>query len=90
MRQDTQCWSGAPEGTQSFVLIFRDLDTGTGNGLDDILHWLVWNIPATADAIPPDQPDGFDLPNGLRKQISARFSLQRTGGRRPIGANLVL
>jgi Raf kinase inhibitor-like YbhB/YbcL family protein len=73
-------WSGAPAGTQSYVLIFHDLDTGTGNSVDDILHWLVWNIPATVTAIPPDQPDGFDLPNGLGKQISVSGSRYRGPG----------
>src|SRR5262245_55123481 len=35
-------WSGAPEGTTSFVLIVHDLDAIAGG--DDVLHWLVWNI----------------------------------------------
>ena len=73
-------WSGAPAGTQCFVLIFHDVDAATGNGSDDILHWLVWNIPGTATAIPPDQPDGFDLANGLGKQISVSGSRYRGPG----------
>src|SRR5262245_32990164 len=31
-------WSGAPEGTASFVLVVHDLDAAIGT--DDLLHWL--------------------------------------------------
>jgi Raf kinase inhibitor-like YbhB/YbcL family protein len=64
-------WSGAPDGTQSFVLVARDLDTAVGaSGMDDVLHWLVWNIPATATGLPEGVPQGAQLPDGMR-QISA-------------------
>jgi Raf kinase inhibitor-like YbhB/YbcL family protein len=33
-------WTGAPEGTQSFVVLFQDLSNGTA-------HWILWNIPST-------------------------------------------
>src|SRR5436190_14324983 len=39
-------WSNVPEGMISFVLVVHDLDAATAPGTDDILHWLVWNIPA--------------------------------------------
>src|SRR5204862_4685596 len=39
-------WSNVPEGIISFVLVVHDLDAATAPGTDDILHWLVWNIPA--------------------------------------------
>ena len=38
-------WSNVPDGVASFVLIVHDLDAATGNGTDDILHWMLWNIP---------------------------------------------
>ena len=38
-----------PDGTASFVLIVHDPDAATGNGTDDILHWMLWNIPAGRD-----------------------------------------
>jgi len=73
-------WSGAPAGTQSFVLVFHDVDSPTGNGTDDVLHWLVWNIPGTSTQISPGQPDGFDLPDGGGKQISVSGSRYRGPG----------
>ncbi len=51
-------WSGAPEGTASFVLVVHDLDAVINPGNDfaaplrdtpDVLHWLVWNIPPDGD-----------------------------------------
>ena len=39
-------WSGAPDGTQSIALILHDTDLQLGP--EDVLHWAVFNIPATA------------------------------------------
>lgn len=63
-------WSAGPEGTMSFVLIVHDSDTAIGNGTDDILHWMLWNIPASARGVTEGQPQGTLLPDGMR-QISA-------------------
>lgn len=64
-------WSGAPDSTQSFVLIVHDLDAATGStGTDDVLHWMVWNIPGTATSLPEGVTHGPQSPNGTR-QISA-------------------
>jgi Raf kinase inhibitor-like YbhB/YbcL family protein len=63
-------WSNAPATAASFVLIVHDLDAATGNGLDDMLHWMVWNIPATKTSLPEGVPHGATLPDGAR-QISA-------------------
>src|SRR4026207_1852859 len=40
--------SAAPAGPTGFVLLVHDVDAATGNGTDDVLHWMVWNLPATA------------------------------------------
>jgi Raf kinase inhibitor-like YbhB/YbcL family protein len=61
-------WSGVPEGTASFALFVHDVDVAIGNGSDDMLHWMVWNIPATA--LPEGVPQGGERPDGSR-QISA-------------------
>jgi hypothetical protein len=77
-------WSGAPPTTQSFVLIFHDIDAPVGNGTDDVLHWLVWDIPNTATQIAPDQPNSPDLPDGS-KQISVSGTRYRGPGASPSG-----
>src|SRR6185437_4513968 len=48
----------------SFVMIVHDLDAPIGTGVDDLLQWLVWNIPAAARALPVGVPEGGTLPDG--------------------------
>jgi hypothetical protein len=63
-------WTGAPDTTASFALVVHDVDAATGSsGTDDVLHWLVWNIPGTATSLPEGVPQGPQLPDGAR-QIS--------------------
>jgi Raf kinase inhibitor-like YbhB/YbcL family protein len=62
-------WTGAPDSTASFVLIVHDPNAATGNGTDDVLHWMVWNIPGSARSLHEGVPHGPQLPDGSR-QIS--------------------
>jgi Raf kinase inhibitor-like YbhB/YbcL family protein len=45
-------FTNAPDGTVSYAIIFHDLDVAIGGNTDDVLHWIVWNIPASAGGIP--------------------------------------
>ncbi len=63
-------WSGAPDSTRSFVLLVHDADAAIGDGTDDTLHWLVWNIPGSATSLAEGVAQGAQLANGMR-QISA-------------------
>jgi len=72
-------WSNVPEGTVSFVLLFHDVDAAAGNGTDDVLHWLLWNIPGTATGLPEGVPQGDQLPDGTR-QISVSGPYYRGPG----------
>ena len=62
-------WIGAPDSTASFVLIVHDLDTAIGNGTDDMLQWMVWNIAGSTHSLPEGVPQGGQLADGSR-QIS--------------------
>jgi Raf kinase inhibitor-like YbhB/YbcL family protein len=62
-------WSNVPDGVQSFVVIAHDADQAVGQATDDMLHWMVWNIPASARSLAEGMPQG-NAPNGPR-QISA-------------------
>ena len=62
-------WSAAPEGTTGFVLLVHDIDAATGNGVDDALHWMVWNLPAATTSLPEGVPHGGQRADGSR-QIS--------------------
>jgi Raf kinase inhibitor-like YbhB/YbcL family protein len=64
-------WSDTPRGTASFALIVHDMEPRPRKGVDDILHWMVWNMPGTASKLPegvlsntPDLPDGSHQTNG--------------------------
>ena len=63
-------WANAPANTQSFVVLMHDPDVTLNGTTDDQLHWLVWNIPATATGLPEHVPQGSPLPDGSM-QVSA-------------------
>ena len=62
-------WTGAPATATSFVLVMHDVDVAipAGNLTNDITHWVVWNMPASATSI----PEGGPVPTGAN-QISMR------------------
>jgi Raf kinase inhibitor-like YbhB/YbcL family protein len=70
-------WSNVPEGVGSFVLIAHDLDAASGT--DDVLHWMLWNIPAAARSLGEGAPQAPQLPDGTR-QISASGPYYRGPG----------
>jgi Raf kinase inhibitor-like YbhB/YbcL family protein len=58
-------WTNAPRDTASYVLIVHDMEPRPRKGLDDILHWMVWNIASTATQLPEAIPsDTQQLPDG--------------------------
>ncbi|MGB3026346.1 YbhB/YbcL family Raf kinase inhibitor-like protein [Paradevosia shaoguanensis] len=57
-------WENVPEGTQSFVLHLHDIDVARSKTSEDQLHWLVWNIPATATELPEGVPENSPLADG--------------------------
>lgn len=72
-------WSQVPEGVASFVLVVHDLDAAVGTGTDDVLHWLVWNIPPTATGLAEGIGQGPTRPDGSR-QISVSGPYYRGPG----------
>ncbi|HUQ52298.1 MAG TPA: YbhB/YbcL family Raf kinase inhibitor-like protein [Gammaproteobacteria bacterium] len=52
-------FSNAPDTTVSYAIIFHDLDVSLQGSTNDVLHWIAWNIPASAKGIPEGKlPDG--------------------------------
>jgi Raf kinase inhibitor-like YbhB/YbcL family protein len=72
-------WSNVPDGVASFVLIAHDVDAAAGNGTDDVLHWMLWNIPGTSRGLSEGLPPRPELPDGTR-QISASGPYYRGPG----------
>jgi Raf kinase inhibitor-like YbhB/YbcL family protein len=57
-------WGNTPESTASFALIMHDLDMSPQNSLDDVAHWMAFNIPGSARALPEGVPNIPRLPDG--------------------------
>ena len=51
----TLSWQGEPAGTKSFALIAEDPDAPNGA----VIHWVVYDIPATVHELPNTLPDGI-------------------------------
>ncbi|MFQ5532982.1 MAG: YbhB/YbcL family Raf kinase inhibitor-like protein, partial [Candidatus Methylomirabilales bacterium] len=56
-------WTDPPAGTQSFALIADDPDAPVGTWV----HWVVWNIPASASGLDENLPKTASLPNGAKQ-----------------------
>lgn len=57
-------WTHVPANTVSFVLIVHDPDVAVQKKTDDVLHWLVFNIPGSARELPEGVPPDAKLPDG--------------------------
>jgi len=57
-------WTNVLPNTVSFALIVHDLDTSIQKTTEDVLHWLIFNIPAAARELPEGVPVKAQLPDG--------------------------
>uniref|UniRef100_A0A372IQS1 YbhB/YbcL family Raf kinase inhibitor-like protein n=1 Tax=Paracidobacterium acidisoli TaxID=2303751 RepID=A0A372IQS1_9BACT len=57
-------WSHVPAGTVTFALILHDPDTSIRHSTQEVLHWLIFNIPGTATSLPEGVPATAQLPDG--------------------------
>jgi hypothetical protein len=57
--------AAAPDGLQSYAVIFHDIENSSNKTTVDTLHWSAFNIPGNATGLPEGLGPG-DLPNGMR------------------------
>lgn len=57
-------WTHVPMGTVSFTLILHDPDVTLQKKTDDVLHWMIFNIPGTATGLPGGVPANAKLDDG--------------------------
>jgi len=67
-------WANVPQGTESFTLLFHDPDVAMGKKLDDISHWMIFNIPGSARELPGGIPAEPKLADGA-------IQIKNTGNR---------
>lgn len=65
-------WSGAPEQTQSFALSMDDPDAPVGV----FTHWVLFNVPASAQGLPEGVPKSERLDTG---GVQGRNDFGQTG-----------
>jgi Raf kinase inhibitor-like YbhB/YbcL family protein len=63
-------WSYVPDGTVSFALILHDPDTSLMKKTDEVLHWLIFNIPGTATSLQEGVPAQAELPDGSIQSLN--------------------
>jgi Raf kinase inhibitor-like YbhB/YbcL family protein len=63
-------WTNVPDGTVSFALILHDPDTSLMKKTDEVLHWMIFNIPGTATGLPEGVPAEPQLPDGSIQALS--------------------
>jgi Raf kinase inhibitor-like YbhB/YbcL family protein len=80
-------WKNAPKVTVSFVLLVHDLDPHPNKSKDDVLHWLVWDIPGDQTSLPENiKPDTPEVLGGARQGINQRSKVGWAGPCPPVGA----
>ena len=57
-------WTNVPDGVVSFALILHDPDTSLNKTTNEVLHWMIFNIPGTARELPEGVPAQAQLPDG--------------------------
>ncbi len=59
-------WTGAPPDTRSFALIADDPDAPIGTWV----HWVLYDLPASATELAEDTPKSATLPGGAKQGLN--------------------
>ena len=57
-------WTNVPDGTVTFALILRDPDTSVSQTINEIVHWMIFNIPGRTRELPEGIAGLAQLPDG--------------------------
>jgi Raf kinase inhibitor-like YbhB/YbcL family protein len=69
-------WTHVPDGTQSFIVLFHDPDVSMQKKLDDVTHWMIFNIPGTATGLAAGAAADAKLADG---SIQIKNTMGRVG-----------
>jgi Raf kinase inhibitor-like YbhB/YbcL family protein len=76
-------WGEPPAGTQSFAIIMDDPDAPNGS----FVHWVIFNIPASARGLPEGLPRQEKLPDGTTQGLMGGHDLGYYGPCPPSGTH---
>jgi Raf kinase inhibitor-like YbhB/YbcL family protein len=74
-------WSNPPSGTRSLALIMDDPDAPRGT----FVHWVVYDLPASANSLPQAVPAQPELADGTRQGNNGAGKIGYTGPCPPSG-----
>ncbi len=57
-------WANVPNGVVTFTLPFHDPDAAPGKRIEDVTHWMAFNIPGTARELAGGVAADATLPDG--------------------------
>ncbi len=57
-------WTNVPPGTVTFALLLHDPDVAMQKKMDDVTHWMAFNIPGTAKELASGIPADAKLADG--------------------------
>ena len=67
-------WENAPAGTKSFALAITDPDLPAAFNFPRVfVHWMIYNIPASATSLPEGASPGGNVPSGA-KELKSDFA----------------
>jgi Raf kinase inhibitor-like YbhB/YbcL family protein len=57
-------WTNVPDGVVSFAIILHDPDTALNKTTNEVLHWMIFNIPGTTRELAEGMPAQAQMPDG--------------------------
>ncbi len=72
-------WTNVPMGTVTFALILHDPDVALQRKMDDVLHWMAFNIPGTARELPEGMAATAQMPDGTVQAKNLRGAVGYMG-----------
>jgi Raf kinase inhibitor-like YbhB/YbcL family protein len=72
-------WTNVPPGTVSFALILHDPDVALQKKVDDVLHWMAFNIPGTARSLAEGVQATATMPDGTIQAKNLRGNVGYMG-----------
>jgi Raf kinase inhibitor-like YbhB/YbcL family protein len=72
-------WTNVPPNTVTFALILHDPDVALQRKTDDVLHWMIFNIPGTAHELPEGVPANATMSDGTVQAKNLRGAVGYMG-----------